>query len=252
MRISDLKFKISDMKLRLVDMKEYFVRFTVFVFILAVAVTSAAAQTKRTKPKPLATPPVVTGAEIISQAGDYVEPEPTPAEKPQTKPATTNTARIRELNDRLKKLETAQSSNYDERQKRLKLNLDILKSAEDRADSMRDRLFGMIEKENKIKAQLDQIEYDIRPENIERLLQLGGSMKPEEVRENRRKSLAAEKTNLQSLLTQIQATRANLETNLQKAEQMVERLRAKTEKDIDESLQRDEEPEKINDQQPEN
>ncbi len=225
-------------------MKVLSLRTLLVISTISLIAGSVSAQIKRTKPKPLATPPVVTGAEIISQAGDTAEPEPTPAERQEPKPGATNATRIKELNERVKKLEASQGNTYDERQRRLKMNLDILKSAEERADSMRDRLFDMIEKENKIKAQLDQIDYDSRPENIEKLLQLGGSLRPEEVRENRRKSLASEKANLQSLLTQIQTTRANLEASLQKAEQMVERLRAKTEKDIDDSLLKDEELEK--------
>jgi len=201
------------------------------------------AQNGRSKAKPLATPPVITGAEIISQSGEYVEPISTPVEKTPAKPAVTNAERIRDINERLKKLESGKKSDYDDNQKRVLMNLDILTRAEQRADSLRKQLFEMIEKENSLRARLDQIEYDIRPEIIERALQLGGSMKPEEIRENRRKSLTAERTNIQSLLAQVQATRTNLEGSLLRAEQMVEKLRAKAEKDIDDSLQKEAEPE---------
>jgi hypothetical protein len=221
-------------------MKNLTIKKIFLVLAICLVASSINAQTKRNKPKPLATPPVITGAEIISQSGDYVEPEPTPAEKPAVKPATTNAARIKELNDRLKKLESGQTNDYDDRQKRILMNLDILTRAEQRADSLRKQLFEMIERESTIKTRLDQIENDMRSESIERTLQLSGSMRPEEVRENRRKSLTAEKANLQSLLLQVQSTRANLELNLQRAEQMVERLRLKAEKDIDDSLQIDE------------
>lgn len=201
------------------------------------------AQIGRSRAKPLATPPpVLTGAEIISQAGDEADPVPVPVEKP-AKPATTNAGRIKELNDRIKKLEAGQKSTYDDRQKRVLMNLDILTRAEQRADNLRKQLFDMIEKENSINSRLDQIDYDIRPEIIERTLQMAGSMRPEEIRENRRKSLASERTNLQSLLTQIQSSHASIDASLQKAEQMVEKLRAKAEKDIDDTLQQDAEPE---------
>lgn len=224
-------------------------KFKVLVLVLFVGtfISIASAQNKRTKPKPLATPPVLTGAEIISQTGDYTDPEPTPA--PVRTPSS-NTARIRDLNERVKKLESSHGSSYDDRQKRVLMNLDILTRAEQREDSLRKQLYDMIEKENNIKSRLEQIEYDVRPEVIERTLQIAGSLRPEEVRENRRKSLAAEKANLQSLLTQVQATHASLELSLQKAEQMVEKLRAKAEKDIDDSLQQDDTPVKT-EQQPE-
>lgn len=210
--------------------------------VMAVALFSLAAnaQTTKTKPKPLATPlPVLTGAEIISRADDYVETPPVQKAPEKTKTSTTNATRIRELTERVKKLEAGQNSNYDEKQKRLLLNLDILTRAEQRSESLRKQLFDMIEKENSVKTRLDQIEFDIRPEMIERTLQLAGSMKPEEIRDNRRKSLAAERSNLQALLNEIQSTRANLATNLNKAELMVEKLRAKLEKDIDESFLKD-------------
>lgn len=221
-------------------------RVAILSLVVVTAAASLMAQNGRLKPKPkpLATPPVVTGAEIISQSGDYVEPTTDPVEKTAAKPATTNAARIKELNDRLKKLEAAQGTSYDDRQKRVLMNLDILTRAEQRADSLRKQLFDMIEKENSIRARLDQIEYDIRPENIERTLQISGSMKPEEIRENRRRSLAAERTNLQSLLTQVEATKTNLEASLRRAEQMVEKLRAKAEKDIEDSLQSDDQQER--------
>ncbi len=212
------------------------------LFVIGTFSFAAKAQATKVKPKPLATPPVLTGAEIISRADDYIEAPP--VEKVPTKQTTTsNATRIKELTERVKKLETTQASTYDEKQKRLLLNLDILTRAEQRSESLRKQLFEMIEKENSVKSRLEQIEFDIRPEMIERTLQLSGSMKPEEVRDNRRKSLAAERTNLQALLTEIQSTRSNLNVNLQKSEIMVEKLRTKLEKDIDDSFLKDEEPE---------
>jgi uncharacterized phage infection (PIP) family protein YhgE len=221
-----------------------YINFKAVFIVLCIGLfgSSLAAQTNRRRAKPLATPPpVLSGAEIISQAGNESEPALTPEEKP-VKPASTNAERIKRLNDRVKKLESGQT--YEDRQKRLLMNLDILTRSEQRAESLRKQLFEMIEKENSITARLDQIEYDIRPESIERSLQLAGSFRPEEVRENRRKSLAAERTNLQTLLTQVQTTRSGLDASLRRAEEMVEKLRAKAEKDIDDSLQEKvEEPE---------
>lgn len=190
------------------------------------------------KAKPLATPPpVLSAAEIISRASDYnvqnaVDKVP---EKSEEKEAGTS-ATVDELTARIKKLEAGQTVSYDEKQKRLLLNLDILTRAEQRSESLRKQLFEMIEKENAVRARMQQIDFDSRPEMIERSLQLAGSMKPEEIRDSRRKSLLAEKTNLQVLLTEIESTRANLAASLTRADQMVEKLRLKLEKDIDESF----------------
>jgi len=224
--------------------------FLIVVFAMFAAATSA--QNDK-KPKPLATPPVITGAEIISQGSEYAEPSPSPADKtPSSKTGTTNSARINELNDRLKKLEAGQDNDHDRQQKRLLMNLDILTRAEQRSDSLRKQVFEMIDKESALRSRLEQIQYDIRPEVVDRTTQIAGSLRPEEVRENRRKSLAAEKANLESLLTQVQTTRAGLETSLQKAEQMVEKLRAKAEKEIDDSLTKDDEPARSEPKQTEN
>ena len=217
------------------------------VLAMAVGLFSMAvdAQTTKVKAKPLATPPpVLTGAEIISRADDYVVTSVVtkPTDKSADKPVPTTSARVTELAERVKKLESGQST-YDEKQKRLLLNLDILTRAEQRSESLRKQLFEMIEKENSVKSRVDQIEFDSRPEIIERTLQLAGSMKPEEIRDSRRRSLIAERANLQSLLTEIQSTRSNLSSNLVKSDLMVEKLRAKLEKDIDDSFLKDDEPE---------
>jgi hypothetical protein len=102
----------------------------------------------------------------------------------------------------------------------------------------------MIEKENTIRGRMDQIDNDLRPESIDRSLAMTGSLRPEELREQRRRSLGLEKTNLQVLLTEVQKNRANLELNLQRSDALVERLRVRLEKEIDAALTEDEkEPE---------
>ena len=158
----------------------------VLTLVLCVFLIGASGQTRRPKPKPLATPPVLTGAEIISQAGDtdlLAQPADQPAERTPARPTGTNTQRIKDLNDRVTKLETDKKTPYDERQKMLLLNLDILTRAEQRTESLRKQVFEMIDKENTIKTRLDQIEYDIRPETIDRTtIQMGGSLRPEEIR----------------------------------------------------------------------
>jgi hypothetical protein len=204
----------------------------------------ASAQNRKTKPKPLATPPVLTGAEIISQGGDLTDPQPIeqPAERTQARSTGTNTAKIRDLNDRVNKLEAERKTGYDEKQRMLLLNLDILTRAEQRAEALRKQSFDMAEKENTIRTRLDQIEHDIRPDVIERTtVQIVGSLRPEEIRENRRKTLDGERRNLQSLVTQLQNSRASLDAALARAEQLVDRLREKLERDIDKALLKDDE-----------
>ncbi len=116
------------------------------------------------------------------------------------------------------------------------MNLDILTKAEQRADSLRKQLFEMIEKESTIRTKLDQIENNIRPEVIDREIAFAGTMRPEELRNMRKKNMEIERTNLQSLLVEVQKTKANIDQNVQKADSLVEKLRVKLEKEIDDAL----------------
>jgi hypothetical protein len=165
--------------------------------------------------------------------GDSNQPTaPAPVEENNTEV----NSRIIELNARIKSLEAGNRDNYDKKQKRLAMNLDILTKAEQRAESLRKQLYEMVEKEASVRTRLEQISFDARPEMIERSTAFSGSLRPEELRDQRKKSLEAEKRNLESLLTQIQTSRASLEENVQKADFLVEKVRLKLDKEIDDAL----------------
>ena len=241
------------MNLRIINRKIVGVLAVVNFLFLGFLVNDLNAQTKRrSKPKSAnAQPtPVKTQGEplIISRADEFpnenqviVQPQvQTQTEKPveRTDVAADN---ISELKERVKNLEASnQKNSSDEKQKRLMLNLDILTRAEQRAETLRKQLFDMIERENQIKTKLDQIENDIRPEMLERSVAFAGSLRPEELRDNRRKTLEVDRRNLQNLLTEIQNTKASLELNMQKADVLVEKLRFRLEKEIDKALVDDE------------
>ena len=174
--------------------------------------------------------PETTNEPISAPAGDQTANADTPGD-----------ARIKELSDRIKSLESDKKNDYDQKQKRLLLNLDILSRAESRAESLRKQLFEMVEKETTVQTRLEQIRFDARPEAIERSTAFVGSMRPEEIRDQRKKSLDAERKNLESLLTQIQTSRTSLEENVSKADFLVEKVRLKLDKDIDDALSEKEE-----------
>jgi len=209
------------------------------------AQTSRRSKTKKTNVQP--TPVKIQGEPlIISRADEFpnenqvvVQPVVTGAEteKPVEKTDAAASDLINKLTDRVKNLEANQKKDSDEKQKRLLLNLDILTRAEQRSETLRKQLFDMIERESQIKTKLDQIENDIRPEMIERSVSFAGSLRPEELRDQRRKSLDIDKRNLKNLVTEIQNTKSNLELNLQKAELLVDKLRLKLEKEIDNALE---------------
>ncbi len=232
---------------------------TAILLGLLISISNADAQTTRRKkkvnPSPIVsqTPPPTDVPIVVSRSDQYLdgnqivlgenlpvqttdEPAKTEANVPTTNPDSEMDGRIKELNSRIKKLESTKKSEYDQKQQRLLLNLDILSRAESRAESLRKQLFEMIEKENSVKTRLEQIQYDARPETIDRNVAMIGSLRPEEIRDQRKKSLEAEKGNLESLLTQIQTSRTTLESNVERADALVEKVRSKLDKEIDDAL----------------
>jgi hypothetical protein len=194
-------------------------------------------RTSPARPTPTATP-APNEAVIISRADDFPA-DGTIVTIPdrgvdEIQPASERT--VEALEARIKVLEAEQKGDPDAKQRRLLLNLDILTRAEQRVESLRKQLFEMIEKENSIQLRLDTIELDSRPEMIERSVATAGSLRPEQLREARARQLAAESANLQNLLLEVQKNKTNLESNIQKAEDLVERLRIKLERDIDAAL----------------
>jgi len=235
-------------------MKPKIVLLTAFLILSCVflGVSQSEAQTSKKKKKKTntatVTPTPVSQAQtlpiVISTADDIInQNQPTvtetqPVQTENTEATTTeNTSpTVEDLEVRIKSLETSKNNDYDTKQKRLLMNLDILTRAETRAESLRKQLFEMIEKQNAIQIRIDQINTDLTPAMIERFAAFSGSLRPEQVREARQKSLESEKRNLESLLTQIETNRKSLESNVFKSDYMVEKLRAKMEKDIDEAL----------------
>jgi hypothetical protein len=212
------------------------------LFVAFFAVDSQAQTRKKkrnSKPLPVVTMQPQGEPLIVSRAADFPDqnsqaiPPPPETLHPVDDPSGRG---IEELRARLNAIEASTSKEADQKQKRLLLYLDILTKAEQRAESLRKQVFEMIEKETVTRTRLDSIDIDVRPESIERNVALVGTMRPEELREARRRSLTAERTNLQTLLADIQRTRSILEQNLQRADSLVERLRSKLDKDIDDAL----------------
>ena len=232
-----------------ISFKRFFALFFAanFIFLVFPSIDASAQTSKRVKRKQPAVQTIPLGEPVVvSRAGDadaeprvYVQPsdlnqaaQPTDTTEQAEKPVN----QLNELTERVKNLETNTKKESDDKQKRLMLNLDILTRAEQRAETLRKQLFDMIERESQIKTKLDQIENDIRPEVLERSVAFAGSLRPEELRDMRRKNLDTEKRNLQNLLSEIQRTKSSLELNVQKADVLVEKMRAKLEKEIDDAL----------------
>ena len=84
-------------------------------------------------------------------------------------------------------------------------------------DSLRGQLSEVEYKEAELKIRLQQLDYDLKPENIERHFNGYGSTRPEELREARRRQLQIEKDFVLARLQQLASDRARLEAAVTEA-----------------------------------
>jgi len=84
-------------------------------------------------------------------------------------------------------------------------------SAAQAAQELRNQLSQLNDRDAEIKIRLQELDYELKPENIERYFAGYGSLHPEELREARRKKLQIEKDRLQAQLTEIGQSRQQLE-----------------------------------------
>ena len=75
---------------------------------------------------------------------------------------------------------------------------------------------------------LEQVEYALKPENIERAAGFG-TVHPEEARETRRRQLESEKARTQAQIKILETSRARLETAVATADAEVDALRQRME-----------------------
>jgi TolA-binding protein len=91
-------------------------------------------------------------------------------------------------------------------------------NAQDRAANLRAQLIEAQARQAELQTRLQQLEDDLKPENIERSLAGFGSVHPEELREARRRKLEIEKRGVQSQLDVLAASRSRLETAIAAAD----------------------------------
>lgn len=228
------------------------------LLVIALCFVDASAQTRRnrrsrriTNPVPATTtnPPAVqptpqtpvntTDARIISTADDPVsddfeDDDPPPVttrrnSRSRNAAADANQDGMRRTVNRLSRQVESLTDKIDqiEGQQRTLVDLERLSRAEQRAESFRAQLRDVQAKEADLQSRLEQIEYDIKPENIERSTAFNGTTRPDEVRETRRRQLENERTRIRSQLDLMYTSRTRLESAIALADTEVERLRAR-------------------------
>ena len=91
-------------------------------------------------------------------------------------------------------------------------------SAAVEAQQLRNELRQLKDRETEIQMRLPELDVALKPENIERSFAGVGSLRPEELREARRKQLQAEKDRLQAQLNEIAQDRSRLEAAIVNAD----------------------------------
>ena len=141
-----------------------------------------------------------------------------PSEDPEEMKRTIRSlsSQVDKLSDRLGQMQEEQRSLVD---------LERLSRGEQRSAQLHAEMRDVQAKEAELQARLEDINYALKPENIERATAGVGSTHPEEVREQRRKQLESEKQRVQGQLDHLAASRASLEQAIAAAESEVDRLR---------------------------
>jgi hypothetical protein len=91
-------------------------------------------------------------------------------------------------------------------------------SAAETVDNLKLQLLDVKAREDNLKLRVQQLDEDLKPENIERALAGVGSTRPEELREQRRRQLTVEKAGVGAQLEEAAAQRSRLEAALAAAE----------------------------------
>ena len=106
------------------------------------------------------------------------------------------------------------------------IDLEILTRAEERAEALRAKMFDIQMQEIGLQARIDELDYRLRPENIQRALAFVGSVRPmDELRADLRESLEKEKARVNTRLELLVSGRERLEAAIGRADAEVERLR---------------------------
>jgi len=209
----------------------------ILIVVLGLAFIEADAQTRRKRrsrrvTRPVITNPPITSTEetatgeprVLSTADETAtEPETT---KPKKKKAATEEdmqETINALSNQVNRLtdKLTQMQGND----RSLLDMERLTRAEQRSESLRSQQLQAESKLADLQSHMDQIDYALKPENIERVTSGYGTTRPEDARDSRRRQLESEKARLQVQIRLLETSRTRLETAVVNSDAEVDMLR---------------------------
>ena len=190
--------------------------------------SSAQRRRRRTRSKRVSTPRI-TNPSIYHPPGADNNNDNTNSSSDSTTTTNTNedpeAKTIRDLSSQVNQLST--KINQMEQSQRTLVDLERLSRAEQRSADLWKQLREVEGQQSDLQARAEEIDYALKPENIERSVAGYGSTHPEEVREQRRKQLESEKARVQKQLDQLAANHARLEAAVAGGDAEVERLRSR-------------------------
>jgi predicted nucleic acid-binding Zn-ribbon protein len=105
------------------------------------------------------------------------------------------------------------------------IDMEALTRAEHRAEDLRGQLLGVQTKEIDLRARIEDLDFQMRPETLQRALLFVGGVRMDEWREDLRKRIESEKRQASQQLELLAATRERIEADIRSADAEVIRLR---------------------------
>ncbi len=230
--------------------RNYIKFFIAACLVVSFCFAEADAQTRKKKrsrrvTKPAVAQPVITNpaiapptetaqtgdVKIISTADSSATEDSTQATEPK-KPKASASAEPDESEQTIKQLSNQVNRLTDrltqmQEDDRYQLDMERLTRAEQRAEQLRSQLIDAQAKIADFEARLEQIEWALRPENIDNSTAGYGSTRPEAAREARKKQLEGERSRVTAQLKLIETSKTRLEVAVSNADQEVDLLRMK-------------------------
>jgi DNA repair exonuclease SbcCD ATPase subunit len=235
-------------------MQSRFLRHTAFliavVFVIGLCLVDADAQRRRKRrvrsaPRPVVTNPDIAapgseqstgpdGERIISTADENLAESEQTHESTASKKRKPTTSDTRDMQQTINALSNQvnrlnEKLNQMQENDRSLIDMERLTRAEQRAESLRTQQVDVESKLADLQSRLEQVDYSLKPENIERSAAGYGATRPEEVREARRRSLENEKSRVQAQIRILETSRARLEQSLATSDAEIDLLRRRLE-----------------------
>ena len=208
------------------------------VLMTGLLVDSAAQKHKRTRRRPSG--PKITNPEIyqpspidnsntnssdnsaVPNANANANVNASQSEDPESMKRTIRTLsnQVDKLNDKLNDMQASQQSMVD---------LERLSRAEQRSSQLRTELRDVQSKRADLEARRDQLDNDLKPENIERVVAGYGTTRPEELRAQRKKQLENDRNRTQQQIDQLTASESRIQQAIATSDVEVDRLQKKLE-----------------------